>query len=88
VIGASNFVLLPMTFLSPVFMATAVMPSWIQNVGRFNPVTWSVEAARFALIDVAPDWQGIALRLGLLALFCVAGMSLSVRAFRAYQRSI
>jgi ABC-2 type transport system permease protein len=49
VIGASNFILLPLTFLSPVFMASALMPGWMRIVARFNPVNWSVEAAREAL---------------------------------------
>ncbi len=88
VIGASNFVLLPMTFLSPVFMANTVMPGWIQSVGQFNPVTWSVEAARMSLIQVEPDWSAVVMRLMFLIVFCVAGMALSVRAFRSYQKSI
>jgi ABC-2 type transport system permease protein len=46
VIGASNFILLPMTFLSLVFMEPQLMPGWIRTVSRFNPVAWSVEAAR------------------------------------------
>ncbi len=88
VIGASNFILLPMTFLSPVFMASAAMPEWIQRAGRFNPVTWSVEASRVALLDTPADWGRVAMRLGFLAAFCVVGVWLSVRAFRAYQRAL
>ncbi len=38
VIGASNFILMPLTFLSPVFMAKNVMPDWIRAVSRYNPV--------------------------------------------------
>lgn len=49
VIGAVNFVLLPLTFLSPVFMANAVMPRWIQVAARCNPFSLSVEAGRAAL---------------------------------------
>jgi ABC-2 type transport system permease protein len=52
VIGASNFILLPLTFLSPVFMASALMPGWMRIVARFNPVNWSVEAAREALQSI------------------------------------
>ena len=88
VIGASNFLLLPMTFLSPVFMASTLMPTWIRSVARFSPVTWSVEAARFALIDPQPDWSRIGLRLGCLVLFSILSWSLAVRAFRSYQRSV
>ena len=38
-----------LTFLSPVFIEPALMPGWIRTVSRFNPVAWSVEAARSAL---------------------------------------
>ena len=88
VIGASNFLLLPMTFLSPVFMASTLMPGWIRSVARFSPVTWSVEAARFALMETEPDWGRIGLRLGCLGLFGVLSWGLAVRAFRSYQRSV
>jgi ABC-2 type transport system permease protein len=88
VIGASNFLLLPMTFLSPVFMASTLMPSWIQNVAKYSPVTWSVEAARFALMDPNPDWGGIGLRLLYLLIFAVLSWSLAVRAFGSYQRTV
>jgi len=87
VIGASNFLLLPMTFLSPVFMTSALMPEWIRSVSRFSPVTWSVEAARFALVDPNPDWRRIGIRLGCLAIFGVLSWSLAVRAFGSYQKS-
>src|ERR1700733_1563571 len=44
-IGAVNFLLLPLTFLSPVFMSPALMPGWIQAVANLNPVNWAVSAA-------------------------------------------
>ncbi|HEY3742122.1 MAG TPA: ABC transporter permease [Bryobacteraceae bacterium] len=87
VIGASNFLLLPMTFLSPVFMASSLMPDWIRSVSRYSPVTWSVEAARFALLNPEPEWSRIALRIGCLLIFCVLSWALAVRAFGSYQKS-
>ena len=86
VIGASNFVLLPLTFLSPVFMAKNLMPDWIRAVSRFNPVNWSVEAAREAF-NVHPDWTLVLTRVGLLLMFTLASAWLATRAFRAYQRA-
>ena len=41
-IAVSNFVLLPLVFLSSVFMAQALMPGWMQGVARYNPVNWAV----------------------------------------------
>jgi len=45
-IAVSNFVLVPMTFLSLVFMAQALMPQWMQSVAKYNPVGWAVRAGR------------------------------------------
>jgi ABC-2 type transport system permease protein len=86
VIGAVNFVLLPLTFTSPVFMANALMPGWMRTVARFNPVNWSVEAGRGALQgDAGP--RMIILRLAYLAAFAAFSAWIATRAFRSYQRS-
>lgn len=86
VIGASNFILMPLMFLSPILMAKNVMPDWIRAVSRFNPVNWSVEAARAAL-NGNTDWSFVLLRIGCLLAFAVISAALATRAFRAYQRS-
>lgn len=86
-IGAVNFLLLPLTFLSPVFMAPGLMPDWIRLVANLNPVNWAVSSARAALTG-SGDVAGIALRMGLLALFGLLGARLATVSFRAYQRSV
>jgi ABC-2 type transport system permease protein len=40
---------LPLTFLSTVFMARGLMPSWMQVVAGFNPVNRAADGARAAL---------------------------------------
>jgi ABC-2 type transport system permease protein len=87
VIGAVNFVLMPLTFLSSVFMAQALMPSWMRDVAGYNPANWAVQAAREA-IAVSPDWPFVLARLGYLALFALLSGWLATQAFRTYQRSI
>jgi ABC-2 type transport system permease protein len=86
-IAVSNFVLLPMTFLSSVFMAQALMPEWMQTVAQYNPVNWAVEAGREALAADG-DWAVVLSRLGYLLVFTVVSTWLATRAFRVYQRSI
>jgi len=86
-IAVSNFVLLPMTFLSSVFMAQALMPQWMQDVAQYNPVNWAVQAGRAALAANA-DWSIVFSRMGYLAVFTVVCTWLATRAFRVYQRSI
>jgi ABC-2 type transport system permease protein len=86
-IAVSNFVLLPMTFLSSVFMAQALMPQWMQDVAQYNPVNWAVQAGRAGLAADA-DWSVVFSRMGYLAVFTVVCTWLATRAFRVYQRSI
>ena len=87
VIAASNFVLLPLTFLSSAFMQRDLMPGWIQTVARYNPVEWTTQAGREAL-TAQPDWGLVLSRTGLLAALALVCTWLATRAFRSYQRAI
>jgi ABC-2 type transport system permease protein len=87
VIGAVNFILLPLTFLSSVFMAQDLMPDWMQTVTRYNPLNWAATAGREALSS-NPDWGVITVRVVGLLILTVVFAWLSTRAFRAYQRSL
>jgi ABC-2 type transport system permease protein len=86
-IGAVTFVLLPLTFLSGAFMQLSLVPGWIADVARFNPVNWAVQASRSAGA-LHTDWQVVGTRLGLLAGLLVLSTMLATRAFRAYQHTI
>ncbi|HEX7101166.1 MAG TPA: ABC transporter permease [Nitrolancea sp.] len=86
VIAAVNFVLLPLTFLSSVFMSEKLMPHWMQKVALFNPVNWSVQAGREALSSNA-DWSIVFTHLGYLVIFALVCAWLATQAFRSYQRS-
>jgi ABC-2 type transport system permease protein len=86
-IAAINMFVLPLTFLSTVFMQRSLTPGWIQDVARFNPVDWAVSAGREALGEDV-DWGSVFGYLGLLVGFAALCTWLSARAFRAYQRSV
>jgi ABC-2 type transport system permease protein len=78
---------LPLTFLSSTFLPASLMPQWMQDLGRFNPVNWAVEVSR-QTVSTSIDWSLVSTHLaGLLALVLVCAW-LSIRAFRAYQRSV
>jgi ABC-2 type transport system permease protein len=87
VIAASQFVVLPATFISSAFLATALAPAWIQSVARWNPVNWATDAGR-AAVAADPDWAAVGLRLGALTLLAVVAAALATRAFGRYQASI
>jgi ABC-2 type transport system permease protein len=86
-IGAVQFFVLPLTFLSSTFLQTNLMPHWIQRVADFNPVNWAVVAGRGAT-SRHPDWGIIGSRAGFLAVLLLACLAFATRAFRSYQRSV
>jgi ABC-2 type transport system permease protein len=87
VIAANVMLVLPLCFISSVFLPQALMPEWIQTVARFNPVNWAVEAGRQSILANV-DWSIVLTRLGGLAALAVVFGLLAVRSFRAYQRAL
>jgi ABC-2 type transport system permease protein len=86
-IGISQFIVLPLQFLSSALMDTALAPEWVRTVARYNPVDWAVVAAREAL-SAGTDWGAVWPRLALLAGLATVMAWLATRAFGSYQRSI
>jgi ABC-2 type transport system permease protein len=86
-IGAVQFLVLPLAFLSSIFMAPSLLPGWIADVAKANPVNWAIEAARSALSD-SVDWGLVLPRVGALVLLAALSGWWATRAFRAYQRSL
>jgi ABC-2 type transport system permease protein len=86
-IAAANFIGLPLMFLSAILIPTTVMPGWIHDVARFNPVNWGVEAARNA-IGRGDDWGATSVYLLLLLGAVATTSSFATWCFRSYQRSI
>lgn len=86
-IGAVSLVLLPLTFISTALMQQSLVPGWIRDVARFNPVNWAVVAARSAAMEKT-DWGVVASRFGLLLALAVLAAWFATRAFRTYQQSV
>ena len=85
-ISLSQLIVLPATFLSTTMMPAALMPEWVQQISRGNPMTWAVELGRAGLGGSYPEaawWQ-----LGGLVLLAALAFTWAVRSLRAYQRSI
>jgi ABC-2 type transport system permease protein len=83
-IGVSQFLTIPLTFLSSVLMAPSLMPGWVADVARYNPVDWAAAGSREAL-TAAPDWAVVGRDLGLLLALALVMAWLATRAFRSYQ---
>ncbi len=86
-IAAVTSIILPLTFLSSAFMQASLVPSWIQQVSRYNPVNWASQAGRSAALGPW-DWSLVGSRAGLLVVLLVIATFLATRAFRSYQRSL
>ena len=86
-IGISQFIVLPLQFLSSAVMDVELAPGWVQTIARYNPVDWAVVASREAL-SAATDWAVVWARLGLLVAVAAVMAWLATRAFDTYQRSL
>jgi ABC-2 type transport system permease protein len=86
-IGAVQFIVLPLTFLSSTFIQPNLMPKWMSHVADFNPVNWAVIAGRTATSSHA-DWGLAASRAGFLVALLAASLAFATRAFQSYQRSV
>ena len=85
-IGISQFIVLPLQFLSSAIMDTALAPDWVQHVARYNPVDWAVVASREAL---SAHPTGARSGRGWLCSPRSRAMAwLATRAFGTYQRSL
>ena len=86
-IGISQFIVLPLQFVSSAVMDTRLSPAWVRHVARYNPVDWAVVASRQAL-SAGTRWGAVWPRLGLLAALAATMAWLATRAFGSYQRSL
>jgi ABC-2 type transport system permease protein len=86
-IGISQFLVLPLVFVSSAIMDTRLSPAWVQHVARYNPVDWAVVASRQTL-SAGSQWGAVWPRLGLLVALALTMAWLATRAFGSYQRSI
>jgi len=58
----TNFVVVPLSFLSGTFYALESMPGWLQTVSHLNPVFYLIDGARFGFIGTSDSspWLGLA----------------------------
>ena len=86
-IAIANFIGLPLMFFSAMLIARGLMPGWMQVASLFNPVEWSVTAAREPVLE-SSDWGLVAAALAGLAAFAVATTGFATWSFRAYRRTL
>jgi ABC-2 type transport system permease protein len=87
VIGVSSILVLPLTFLSGAFLSLSLVPRWIADVARYNPVSWAASAGRAAVGGHVP-WGTVGSYAGFLALAIAVTATAATLAFRAYLRAV
>ena len=71
----------PLLFLSTAMMPQALLPSWLETVGKFNPVTYVIDTAR-QFMNFGYDWTDLAKTLGVIAVVGAFTLTGATRAFR------
>jgi len=86
-IAVSNFLGLPLMFLSSTLIAFALMPGWMQWAARFNPVQWGVIAAR-EVVETSTDWATVGTHVAYLLAVTAVTSAFATWSFRAYRRTL
>ncbi len=86
-IAVSNFIGLPLLFLSSTLIARDLMPEWMRWGATFNPVEWGVVASREAVMP-GTDWARVGLHLALLLAVAASTAAFATWSFRAYRRTL
>ena len=97
IIGA-NLLQLPLLFVSSAFLPLPALPTWIQTVATFNPITYGVDATRavmlgedtMTVIDVTAfggAWNTIVPAIAVLVVFNVVLGAIAVRLLHRASRA-
>lgn len=73
--AVTNFIVVPLTFLSGTFYSTSVLPEPLRSISHYNPVFSLIDGFRYGFIGHhdAPDlWTGAAICGGLALALCWA----------------
>jgi ABC-2 type transport system permease protein len=66
-----NLITLPLMFASNAFFPTNIMPSWLQTVAQFNPMTYTTDAVRQLLIYSTTDFAQVAADFAYVGIFAL-----------------
>lgn len=91
VFGIAGFLTFPLLFMSTALVGQNVMPSWMQTVSAYNPISFAVNAIRNLITGCTPnlsscnigyDWSTILQAFGVIALIGVATLGATLYLFR------
>jgi ABC-2 type transport system permease protein len=81
VFAIGGFLTFPLLFMSTALTPKLFMPDWISNVSNFNPISYTVDAAR-ALMVTGYDWGTVLKAFGVIGLIAVVTLGATLYLFR------
>jgi ABC-2 type transport system permease protein len=81
VFGIGAFLTFPLLFMSTALTPASFMPSWIQDVSNFNPISYTVNAVR-VLALTGYDWSTILSAYAVIAAIAVVTLGATLYLFR------
>jgi len=71
----------PLLFLSTAMMPAGLLPPWLETVGRFNPVSYVITAAR-DFMNFGYNWAALGKAFGIIAIVGAFTLTGATRAFK------
>src|SRR2546428_1310144 len=71
----------PLLFLSTAMMPAALLPAWLETLGKFNPVTYVINTAR-QFMNFGYAWTELGKAMGIIALVGLFTLTGATRAFK------
>jgi ABC-2 type transport system permease protein len=81
VFAIGGFITFPLLFLSTALTPRLFMPNWILDVSNFNPISYTVDAAR-ALMVTGYDWGTVLKAFGVIGLIAAVTLGATLYQFR------
>jgi len=81
VFAIGGFLTFPLLFMSTALTPLSFMPDWIKTVSTFNPISYTVDAAR-ALMLQGYDWNTVLKAFGVIGLIAVVTLGATLYLFR------
>jgi ABC-2 type transport system permease protein len=79
--AVSVIVTFPLLFMSTALVPAAFLPSWMQTVSNYNPMSYAVSAVR-ALTNMGYDWSTIGSAYAVIAIIAVISLGVTLYQFK------
>jgi ABC-2 type transport system permease protein len=81
VFGIGGFLTFPLLFMSTALTPLSFMPTWIQNVSKINPISYTVDAVRVLMLN-GYDWNIIISAYAVIGLIAIVTMGSTLYLFK------